>query len=260
MSTTRAKTTTRFMPPGPFQSIRLLKFYAEDAKRLTAAKLTAALEGMPSFNPEVKPRAGFTDIDARGKTVTAEMIVAHDVYTNTFDKKGEFEKNSFITIEKGTVIIRLDQKLVEIRGSQRLATRFRSVFYDLLEVRPDQLVFDKETRREIYDMLIKPAQAPPKPLEISVDHIVYTDIIKKELQKAEFRGEKLQHKAEVGHYSRMYDGTISRLTGIFIYPSQTPYKTTINFDNSSVLIFKTSDGILEKDLIWIIKTLAEAAE
>ncbi len=248
------------MPPGPFQSIRLLKFYSDDAKRLTAAKLTAAFESMPPFNPDEKPRAGFSEIASRGKTVTVEMTIAYDVYTNTFNKKGELEKKSFITIEKGTVIIRLDQKLVEIRGSTRLANRFRSVIYDLLEIRPDQLVFEKETRREIYDMLIKPSPTTPKPLEISVDHIVYRDIVKKDLMKAEFRGEKLQHKAEVGHYSRMYDGTISRLTGIFIYPSQTPYKTTINFDNSSVLIFKTSDGIMEKDLIWIIKSLAEAAE
>jgi len=248
------------MPPGPFQSIRLLKFYSDESKKLTAAQITNAMNGMAPFDPEAKPRAGFSEVDSRGKTVNAEMTIAYDVYTNNFNKKGELQKNSYITIEKGSVIIRLDQRLVEIRGSSRLATRFRSVMYDLLEVRPDQLIFEKETRREIYDMLTKPTQAPPKPLDVSVDHIVYTDIIKKDLKKAEFRGEKLQHKAEVGHYSRMYDGTISRLTGIFIYPSQTPYKTSINFDNSSVLIFRTSDGILEKDLIWIIKTLAESSE
>ncbi|TFG31036.1 hypothetical protein EU527_13395 [Candidatus Thorarchaeota archaeon] len=260
MSATKSKTPTRFMPPGPFQSIRLLKFYGDEAKKLTAAQITNAINGMAPFNPDVKPRAGFVEVSVSGKTITADMYVAYDVYATRFDKKGEPEKNSFVTIERGSVIIRLDQKLVEIRGSSRLASKFRSVLYEITEVRAEPLIFEKETRREIYDMLIKPTQAPPKPLDISIDHIVYIDILKKDLKKAEFRGDKLQHKAEVGHYSRMYDGTISRFTGIFIYPSNTPYKTTINFDNSSVLIFKTSDGILEKDLRWIIKTLAESSE
>lgn len=258
MSAAKPKAPTRFMPPGPFQSIRLLKFYGDEAKKLTAAQLTNALNSVAPFNPNEKPRAGFTNIESVGKTITADMYAAFDVHATTYDKKGEPQKTEpIVTIERGSLTIRLDFRLVEIRGSSRLASRFRSLLYEITEMRADPLIFGKDARKEVYDGLTKPVKGSK---DINIGHIAYSDVVKFDVNKAEFRGDHLQNKAEVYHFGTFHGGTISRFTGIFLYPSNTPYKTTINFDNSSVLLFRTSDGILEKDLRWIIKTLADASE
>ena len=245
------------MPPGPFQSIRLLKFYGDEAKKLTAAQITNALSGLAPFNPNESPRAGFTNIESSGKTITCDMYAAHDIHTQAYNKKGEpQEKESFVTIEKGSIIIRMDHKLVEIRGSSRLASRFRAVLYSVTEVRVDPLEFEKGARKDIYEALTKSVKAPQK---INVTHIVYSNVVKYDVNSAEFRGENLQNKAEVYQHGTFHGGTIARFTGVFVYPSGTDYKTSLNFDNSSVLLYKTTDGILEKDLRWIIKSLSDAS-
>ena len=257
MSATKAKTANILMPSGPFQSIRLLKFYGDEAKKLTAAQIVNALNGMAPFNPEKSPRAGFTDIESSGKTITADMYAAYDIHTQSYNKKGEpQEKESFVTIEKGSIIIRMDYKLVEIRGSSRLASRFRTVLYGITEVKADPLEFEKSARKDVYETLTKSIKAPQK---INVTHIVYSNVVKYDVDSAEFRGDNLQNKAEVYQHGTFHGGTIARFTGVFVYPSGTDYKTSINFDNSSVLLFKTSDGILEKDLRWIIKSLSDAS-
>ena len=257
MSATKTKVSAILMPRGPFQSIRLLKFYGDEAKKLTAAQITNALNGLAPFNPNESPRAGFTNIESSGKTITADMYAAHDVHTQSYNKKGEpQDKESYVTIEKGSIIIRMDYKLIEIRGSSRLASRFRAVLYSLIEVRVDPLEFEKDARKEIYETLTKSIKSPQK---INVTHIVYSNVVKYDVDSAEFRGDNLQNKAEVYQHGTFHGGTIARFTGVFVYPSGTDYKTSINFDNSSVLIYKTMDGILEKDLRYVIKSLSDAS-
>ncbi|MBN2230629.1 MAG: hypothetical protein JW779_13655 [Candidatus Thorarchaeota archaeon] len=255
----KKKAATRIEPLGLWQSVRLFTLNDEAAKKLTGAQLASIFTGQPAFDPEKDPKAGFGNIEARGKTVMADFTAAFNVVAHGFDKSGERTTVKYTTIERGDVLVRLDQKIAEVRGSSRFATRFRRILMNLTDIVAEPLFIDKDTRRAIYDRLIKPTEAPPKPLEINVEHIVYSDIEKKELRQAEFRGDKLQHKAEVGHYGRMYGGTISKFTGIFIYPSNTPYKTAINYDTSSVMVYKTSDGILTKDLRWITSMLIEGA-
>jgi hypothetical protein len=242
---------------GLWQSVRLFTLNDEAAKRLTGAQLAAIFSEMGPYDEKKDIRAGFANIDSKGKTVIADFTAAFNVVAHIFDEAGERTDRKYTTVERGNVTVRLDEKVAEIRGSGRFAMRFRKVLMDLTDIIADPIHIDREARRAIYDKLIKPTEAPPKPLEINVEQIVYTDIEKKELRIAEFRGDKLQYKAEVGHYGRMYGGTISRFTGIFIYPSNTAYKTSVNFENSSIMVFKTSDGILEKDFRWIIKTLLE---
>ena len=259
MSAKTPKAPSRINPLGLWQSVRLFSLNDEAAKKLTGAQLATIFSGMAPFDAKKDPKAGFTNIDSRGKTVIADFTAAFNVVAHAFDEAGERTDNKYTTIERGNITVRLDDKIAEIRGSGRLAMRFRRVLMDLTDIVIEPLFIDKEARRAIYDKLIKPTEAPPKPLEINVSHIAYIDVEKKELKQAEFRGDKLQHKAEVGHYGRMYGGTLSRFSGIFIYPSNTPYKTTVNYDNSSIMVFKTSDGILEKDFRWIIKMLLDNA-
>lgn len=257
-----AKTPTppsRIEPLGLWQSVRLFTLNDEAAKKLTGAQLASILSGLAPFDADKEPKAGFTNIDSRGKTVIADFKAAFNVVAHEFDTAGERISKKYPTIERGNITVRLDEKVAEVRGSGRLAMRFRKILMDMTEIVAEPLFVDKEARRVIFDKLVKPTEAPPKPLEINVEDIVYTDVEKKELRKAEFQGDKLQHKAEVGHYGRMYGGTISRFTGIFVYPSNTPYKTSVNYDGSCIMVFKTSDGILEKDLRWIIKMLVENA-
>lgn len=259
MSTKTPKPPSRIEPLGLWQSVRLFTLNDEAAKKLTGAQLANIFSGLAPFKADKEPKAGFANIDSRGKTVIADIKAAFNVVAHEFDTSGERIDKKYSTIERGNITVRLDEKIAEVRGSGRLAMRFRKILMDLTDIIAEPLFVDKEARRMIFDKLVKPTEAPPKPLEINVEHIVYTDIEKKELRKAEFRGDKLQHKAEVGHYGRMYGGTISRFTGIFIYPSNTPYKTTVNYDGSCIMVFKTSDGILEKDFRWITKMLVDNA-
>ncbi len=259
MSAKNPSPPSRIEPLGLWQSVRLFTLNDEAAKKLTGAQLASIFSGLAPFNADTEPKAGFADIDSRGKTVIADIKAAFNVVAHEFDAAGERISKKYSTIERGNITVRLDEKVAEVRGSGRLAMRFRKILMDLTEIIAEPLFVNKDARRVIFDKLVKPTEAPPKPLEINVEHIVYTDIEKKELRKAEFRGDKLQNKAEVGHYGRMYGGTISRFTGIFIYPSNTPYKTSVNYDGSCIMVFKTSDGILEKDLRWIIKMLVENA-
>lgn len=259
MSAKTPSPPSRIEPLGLWQSVRLFTLNDEAAKKLTGAQLASILSGLAPFNADNEPKAGFTNIDSRGKTVIADFRAAFNVVAHEFDTTGERISKKYSTIERGNITVRLDEKVAEVRGSGRLAMRFRKILMDMTEIIAEPLFVDKEARKAIFDKLVKPTEAPPKPLEINVEDIVYTDIEKKELRRAEFQGDKLQNKAEVGHYGRMYGGTISRFTGIFVYPSNTPYKTSVNYDGSCIMVFKTSDGILEKDLRWIIKMLVENA-
>ena len=259
MSAKTPSPPSRIEPLGLWQSVRLFTLNDEAAKKLTGAQLASLFSSMAPFDADREPKAGFSNVDSRGKTVIADFRAAFNVVAHEFDPSGERINKKYSTIERGNVTVRLDERVAEVRGSGRFAMRFRKVLMNLTDIIAEPLFIDKDARRVVFDKLVKPTEAPPKPLEINVEHIVYTDIEKKELRKAEFRGDKLQQKAEVGHYGRMYGGTISRFTGIFIYPSNTPYKTSVNYDGSCIMVFKTSDGILEKDLRWIIKILVENA-
>jgi hypothetical protein len=253
----KAKAPSRISPLGLWQSVRLFTLNDEAAKRLTGAQLATIFTEFGPYDEKKKQRAGFANVDSKGKTVIADFTASFNVVAHVFDEAGERSDKKYSTVERGNITVRLDEKIAEIRGSGRFAMRFRKVLMDLTDIIAEPVHIDKDARRAIFDKLVKPTQAPPKPLEINVEHIVYTDVEKKELRTAEFRGDKLQHKAEVGHYGRMYGGTLSRFTGIFIYPSNTPYKTSVNFENSSLMVFKTSDGILEKDFRWIIRMILD---
>jgi hypothetical protein len=60
-------------------------------------------------------------------------------------------------------------------------------------------------------------------------------------------------------YGTMHGGTISMFSGMLTYPSNTPLKTVINCESGSLMIFKTEDGILEKDARWLIDQMVTAA-
>ena len=245
-------------PTGPSQSVRL---YSLEINRVTVAQLESKMSGVPYTPPKKTITEGFSKVETKGKKVRADFQISYKVPVR-FYEEGEAKKRHYMSTEIGNILINLTTKVVEVRGSGRLAGRFRRFLYSEFSdfapsMEPVNLVMNKSSKK-FYDAIIKASETKSKE-NTNILHAVYSNVAAQSLKRADFRGDFLQHKKEVTVYGTIHKGTISMFSGTIVFPSNTPLKTSINCESGSILIFRTEDGILEKDLRWIIDLMVSAA-
>lgn len=247
------------MPTGPGLSVKL--FHLE-VNRLTPAQLETKLSSV-TYTPPKKnvPTEGFASVESKGRKVRAEFTISFKVPVR-FYEEDEAKKRYYMSVDKGMVLINLGKKIVEIRGSDRIARRFRRFFYSEFSdsapsMQPVNLVEAKSSKK-FYAGIVKASEVKSKE-NTNISYAVYSDVAEQSLKRADFRGEFLQHKKEVTVYGTMHGGTISMFSGTITFPSNTPLKTVVNCESGSFMIFKTEDGILEKDARWLIDQMVTAA-
>lgn len=246
-------------PAGPGLSVRLLHL---EINKLTAVQLESKLSGVPYTDPkENTSTEGFSNVESKAKKVRAEFTISFKVPVR-FYEANEAKKKFYMSVDKGMVIVDLTTNIIEVRGSDRLARRFRRFFLSEFSnlapsILPVNLVESKNSKK-FYTAIVKASELKSKE-NTNVIYAVYSNVAAQGLKRADFRGEYLQNKKEVTVYGTMHGGTISAFSGIITYPSNTPLKTSINCESGSLLIFKTEDGILEKDARWLIDEMISAA-
>jgi len=246
------------MPTGPGLSVKL--FHLE-ANRLTPAQLETKLSSVQYTPPEkTTPSEGFANVESKARKVRAEFTISFKVPVRYYEEN-EAKKKYYMSVERGMVLIDFGTKIVEIRGSDRLARRFRRYFYSEFSenapiMQPFNLVEDKVSKK-LYTSIIKASEIKSKE-NTNITYAVYSDVAVQGLRRADFRGDYLQNKKEVTVYGTMHGGVISMFSGILTFPSNAPLKTVVNCESGSLVIFKTEDGILEKDARWLIDLMISA--
>ena len=247
------------MPTGPGLSVKL--FHLE-VNRLTPAQVESKLSSV-QYTPPTKttPSEGFANVESKARKVRAEFTISFRVPVRYYEAN-EAKKKFYMSVEKGMVLIDLGTKIVEVRGSDRLARRFRRFIYSEFSesapsLQPFNLV-EAKTSKKFYADIIKASELKSKE-NTNIVYAVYSDVAAQSLRRADFRGDYLQNKKEVTVYGTMHGGTISSFSGVLTFPSNTPLKTSVNCESGSLLIFKTEDGILEKDARWLIDLMITAA-
>ena len=246
-------------PAGPGLSVRLLNL---EINKLTAAQLESKLSSVPYSDPKGDtPSEGFSNVEAKAKKVRAEFTISYRVPVR-FYEANEAKKKYFMSVDRGMVLVDLTSNIIEVRGSDRLARRFRRFFQsEFANLAPSILsvnLVESKNSKKFYANLVKASELKSKE-NTNIIYAVYSNISAQSLKRADFRGEYLQNKKEVTVYGTMHGGTISAFSGMITYPSNTPLKTVVNCENGSLLIFKTEDGILEKDARWLIDLMITAA-
>ena len=247
------------MPTGPGLSVKL--FHLE-VSRLTPAQLESKLSGVEYTPPKKSvPSEGFASVESKGRKVRAEFTISYRVPVRYYEAN-EAKKRFYMSVDKGMVLVDLAKKIVEVRGSDRLARRFRRFLYSELSenapsMQPIDLVEAKASKK-FYSSIIKASETKSKE-NTNIGYAVYSNVAAQSLRRADFRGEYLQNKKEVTVYGTIHGGTISSFSGIITFPSNTPLKTNVNCESGSLMIFKTEDGILEKDARWLIDLMVNAA-
>ncbi|MHA1137339.1 MAG: hypothetical protein ACTSSE_12720 [Candidatus Thorarchaeota archaeon] len=247
------------MPIGPGLSVKL--FHLE-VNRLTPQQLEAKLSSVKYTPPKGrKPSEGFANVESKGRKVRADFTISYKVPVRYYEEN-EAKKKYYMSVDKGKVLIDFGKKIVEVRGSDRIARRFRRFFYSELSenapsMQPVNLVEAKASKK-FYTAIIKASELKSKE-NTNIVYAVYSNIAAQSLRRADFRGDFLQNKKEVTVYGTMHGGTISLFSGILTFPSNTPLKTVVNCESGSFMIFKTEDGILEKDARWLMDLMIAAA-
>jgi hypothetical protein len=247
--TTKKKTTKKKKPAlvmtrGMGLSIKLFKIADMG---MTAAQLTKMFKAIP-YKPTKKKdiASGFSKVKAAGKVVTAEFMTGFRVPVLTYDTSGSLKTIHHITIDKGQAFVKLDRGTIEFRGSSRVARKFKAVVEDGTGAKITPLNLNGGTKK-LYDEAA------------DVASVLLTGVEKGNLTQAEFRGVGIQTEEEIGLYTRRYKGQITRFRGTFPYPSGAFLTTTVNADAGSLMIYKSGEGILEKDLTWIVELMEKAA-
>jgi hypothetical protein len=117
---------------------------------------------------------------------------------------------------------------------------------------------EAKASKKFYSAIVKASEIKSKE-NTNIVYAVYSNVAAQSLRRADFRGDYLQNKKEVTVYGTIHGGTISLFSGIITYPSNTPLKTSVNCESGSLVIFKTEDGILEKDARWLIDLMVASA-
>lgn len=245
-------------PTGPSQSVKL---YHLEANKITVAQIENKLSSVPYVPPKKALTEGFSKVESKGRKVRAEFQISFKVPVRYY-KDGEPATRHYMSTEKGNILVNLGTKTIEVRGSDRLARRFRRFFSSEFStfapsMEPLNLVENKSSKG-FYSKLISASEAKSKE-NTNIVYAVYSDVAAQGLKRADFRGDYLQNKKEVTVYGTIHKGIISMFSGTITFPSNTPLKTSINCENGSILIYRTEDGILEKDLRWIIDQMVLAA-
>jgi hypothetical protein len=226
-------------------SIRLFKVEKLD---MTPTKLAGALKAS-SYSPKNQSdiTSGFGSAKVSGKDVVADFISGFKVPVFSYSEAGERVAAHYVSVDKATVIVKTEKGKIEVRGSERIATKFTSLFEELTGASVSVLSLNGGIKK-LYDAAT------------DITAVLLTDVDKGPLTQVEFRGEGIQTEPEVGMYSRRYKGTITRFRGKFSYPfSKALYPTIINGIKGSILIYGSGDGIPEKDVDWIVDLMETAA-
>lgn len=231
-------------PRGMALSIKLFKY---KGLKMTAAQLTKTLKSVP-YSPKKKKdiAAGFSSVKASGQSVVGELVAGFRVPVLSYDKEGNLTPVHYISIDRGTAIIKLDKGTVEVRGSERIARKFKKILEEQTGVELSPLNLNGGTRK-LYEAAAE------------ISSVLLTGVDKGNLTAAEFKGTGIQTEEEIGLYTRRYKGAISRFRGTFPYPSGAYLTTAVNAESGSLIVYKSGDGILEKDLSWIIDLMESAA-
>lgn len=245
-------------PTGPSLSVRL---YHLEVNKITIAQIESKLSSVPYKPPKKALTEGFSKVESKARRLRAGFQISFKVPVR-FYKDGEAATRHYMSTEKGNVLVNLGAKTIEVRGSERLARRFRRFFHSEFSafapsITPLDIVENKSSKA-FYSKVIVASEAKSKE-NTNIVYAVYSDVAAQGLKRADFRGEYLQHKKEVTVYGTIHKGIISMFSGTITFPSNHPLKVSINCENGSILIFKHEDGILEKDIRWIIDLMVTAA-
>ncbi|NHJ14712.1 MAG: hypothetical protein EAX95_13615 [Candidatus Thorarchaeota archaeon] len=238
-----SKKTKLIRTRGMALSVKLFKL---SDMSLSAAQLVTELKKIEYSPKATKLSAGFSGVKTTGKTVSADMIASFMVPVLAYDKDGNLAPKHYMSVDKGEVFVKLDKGTVEIRGSERIARKFRQTLDDISDAKLSPLNLNGGTKK-IYE----------KAADIA--SVMLTGVEKGNLTQAEFRGVGIQNEEEIGLYTRRYKGEITRFRGTFPYPSGAFLTTSVNAESGSLMIYRTGDGIAEKDLNWIVELMEDAA-
>lgn len=223
-----------------------VKLFRLSEMNLSATQLVTQLKKIVYSPKGTEISTGFSKVSVIGKTVSADMIAGFRVPILTYDKDGNLVPKHYVSVDKGSIFIKLAKGTVEIRGSERIARKFRQTLEDISDAKLSPLNLNGGTK-QIYD----------KAADIA--SVMLTGVEKGNLTQAEFRGIGIQNEEEIGLYTRRYKGEITRFRGTFPYPSGAFLTTTVNAETGSLMIYRTGDGIAEKDLNWIVELMENAA-
>ncbi len=214
----------------------------------TANQIVTKLKAItysPTSGKSKKLGAGFDKVKLTGKTITADFMADFRVVVRSHGKEG-YSTKPYYSVDNGTVLVKRDRNIVEVRGSERIASRIRSIIASQTGASIVPLNLNGGAKK-LYDMAT------------DVDAVLVTGVEKGSLSQAEFKGAGLQSEEEVGMYTRRYKGEIARFRGMFEYPSpRTTLKTSVNGAAGSIMIW-TSDELSDRNVRWIVKMMEDSA-
>ncbi len=224
-----------------------IKLYRHSGLTETPTKLAKALRDI-EYKPSKKNdiTSGFTKATAKGKTVEGEFVAGFRVPVLTYSADGDLTAQHYVSVDRAHVFIKMDRGTIEIRGSDRVARRFLKTLEDATGATTSPLNLNGGTK-VLYDSAK------------DISSVLLTGVEKGNLSKAQFQGEGIQTEEEIGLYTRRYKGEITRFRGKFGYPSGAILTTAVNAEVGSLVVFRSGDGILEKDVDWIVGMMEDAA-
>ncbi|MFX1604931.1 MAG: hypothetical protein ACFFDD_03420 [Promethearchaeota archaeon] len=226
-------------------SIRLFRLHNMPLTPNQIVSKLKAITYAPTTGKAKKLGAGFNKVKLAGKTITADFMADFRVVVRTYGKEG-YSTKPFYSVDNGSVLVKLDRKTVEVRGSERIARRIRSILASETGATLSPLNLNGGAKK-LYDMAT------------DIDAVLVTGVEKGGLTQAEFKGLGLQSEEEVGMYTRRYKAEIARFRGMFEYPSpRTTLKTSVNGPAGSIMIW-TSDELSDRNVRWIVKMMEDAA-
>ncbi len=225
-------------------SIKLFKHKGVD---LTASQIATMLKASP-YSPK-NPNsieAGFANVTSTAKSVFADFAAGFRVPVLTLGKDGALTPVHYVSVDRGAALIKLDRGTIEVRGSERIARKFRSMFEEMTGAKITPLNLNGGTMK-LYNGAT------------DIASVLLTGVEKGNITQAEFRGQGIQREEDIGMYTRRYKGQITRFRGTFPYPSGALLTTSVNAEVGSLMVYKGGEGILEKDLDWIVQLMEDAA-
>jgi hypothetical protein len=244
-TTKKKKKPALLRPIGVGLSVKLYKY---EGTKSNAAQIATALKKVKYAPKSTKHvGAGFVKVSATGKVVQGEIIAGFKVPILTYGTGGKLETVHHISVSKAQVFVKTGKGTVEVRGSERVARKFRMLMEEHTGAKLTPLNLNADGVRVIYGEATDIASVMLSGMELG------------NLKQAEFRGESIKNEAEIGLYTRKYRGEITRFRGTFPFPSGAQHTTTVNAEVGSLMIYRSGEGIAEKDLKWIVGLMEDAA-
>ncbi|MHA2178739.1 MAG: hypothetical protein ACXAAK_10360 [Candidatus Thorarchaeota archaeon] len=254
MSKKKSTGATFIKPDGVSLSVRL--FYLRDMA-MSSNQLVKFMKANPFVMSKKEPAQGFAKVKVSGSAISCEFVASFALPMYTFEK-GKLQKvdTPSYSVKRGTVVVKIDRDFVEIRGSDRLAARFRTLLRREEVARLAPISVSKQART-VFDEIKRRDKA-------NISYVLLTDMDKTQIAftHAEFKGDNIQNASEINLYQQRYKGNIARFTGVFPYAStKKSMRTTVNFKAGAMTIFPfDSKGISLKDLRWLVTMLENSAD